>query len=126
LWQHGEEIEALNLKVCVVTFEREFFVSAYIRETGVHWPILLDKDRQLYTAYGMMRGRVTDVLGLRSWWAYAKLMARGRRLRRTEADVYQLGGDVLADPEGIVRFHHIGRGPADRPTITTLLDVARS
>ena len=123
--QHDDEIDALDMKVCVVTFESEFFVSAYIRETGIPWPILMDKDRQLYTAYDMLRGRASDILGLRSWWAYAKLMLRGRRPRRSEGDIYQLGGDVLVDPEGIVRLHHVGRGPADRPEVSALLDIVR-
>ncbi len=123
--QHSNEIDELGVKVCVVTFESEFFVSAYIRETDVPWPFLMDKDRQLYTAYDMLQGRASDILGLRSWWAYAKLMLRGRRLRRSEGDIYQLGGDVLVDPEGIIRLRHVGRGPADRPEVSDILDIVR-
>ena len=123
--QHSDEIDELGVKACVVTFENEFFVSAYIRETDMPWPILMDKDRQLYTAYDMLHGRAADILGFRSWWAYAKLMLRGRRPRRSEGDIYQLGGDVLVDPEGIVRLHHVGRGPADRPEVSALLDIVR-
>jgi len=54
-------------------------------------------------------------------------MAQGRRPRTSSgADVRQLGGDVLVDPEGTVRFHHIGSGPAARPPVFELLDVVRS
>lgn len=118
-------MDRLGIKVCVVTFEREFFVRAYIDETNMPWPILIDENRDLYTAYGMERGRASDILGLRSWWTYAKLLFRGRRLRRGEGDIYQLGGDVLVDPDGIVRLHHVGIGPADRPEVSTILDVVR-
>ncbi len=120
-----DEIERLGIEVCVVTFEREFFVRAYIEDTGMPWPILIDENRELYSAYGMERGRASDILGLRSWWTYAKLLLRGRRLRRSEGDVFQLGGDVLVDPDGIVRLHHVGNGPADRPAVSTILDVVR-
>ena len=37
----------------------------------------------------------------------------------------QQGGNVLIDPGGIVRCHHIGRGPADRPSVRVIL-AARS
>ena len=121
--QHSDEIDELGVRVCVVTFESEFFVSAYIRETDMPWPILMDKDRQLYTAYGMMRGSSAAIRGLRSWWTDAKLILRGRRLRRSEGDIYQLGGDVLIDPKGTVRLHHVGRGPADRPDVSEILGI---
>ena len=123
--QQTDEIDRLGIKVCVVTFEREYVVRAYIDETKTSWPILIDENRELYSAYGMERGRVSDILGLRSWWTYAKLMFRGRRLRRGEGDIYQLGGDVLVDPNGTVRLHHVGIGPADRPAVSTVLDVVR-
>ncbi len=38
-------------------------------------------------------------------------------------EVFQQGGDVLVDPQGIVRFHHIGTGPADRPPVQRILNV---
>ena len=38
-------------------------------------------------------------------------------------DVRQLGGDVLIDPQGVIRLHHVGRGPADRPAVARLLNV---
>ena len=123
--QQTDEMDRLGIKVCVVTFEREFFVRAYIEETKTTWPILIDEDRELYAAYDMERGRASDILGLRSWWTYAKLLLRGRRLRRGEGDIYQLGGDVLVDPDGMVRLHHVGIGPADRPDVPTILDVVR-
>ena len=124
--QREAEIDALGAKVAVVTFENDFFVRAYVRETNLPWPILIDASRQLYGAYGMERGRLSEIVGLRSWAIYAKLLLKGRRLRRSTGDVFQLGGDVLVDPQGVVRLHHVGRGPADRPEVDAILDVVRS
>jgi hypothetical protein len=36
-----------------------------------------------------------------------------------------LVGDVLIDPEGIVRVHHVGTGPADRPSVSSLPEIVR-
>jgi len=109
----------------VVTFETAPFVRAYIEETKVAWPILIDRDRLLYRSYGMHRGRFWDIWGPRTWLAYVKELARGRLPRPANADTRQLGGDVLVDPAGTVRLHHVGSGPADRPSVATILDAAR-
>lgn len=109
----------------MVTFEATPFVRAYIAETNITWPILIDGDRSLYRAYGMHRGRLRDIWGLRTWLAYAKELARGRLPRYSGGDTRQLGGDVLIDPTGIVRLHHVGIGPADRPSVATILEAQR-
>ena len=123
--QREAEIEALGLQVVVVTFQGQAVARAYAKETKLAWPILVDESLELYGAYGMGRGRIRDVLGPASWLAYAKLMLRGRRPRAPAGDPYQLGGDVLIDPEGIVRLHHVGSGPADRPEVERMLEIVR-
>ena len=123
--RHEDEIERLALRVVVVTFEARAQAEAYVRETGLRWPLLIDDRRTLYRAYGMERGRWTAIWGPASWWAYARLIVRGRRPGRPTGDVYQLGGDVVVDPRGQVALHHVGTGPGDRPAISTVLDTVR-
>lgn len=120
-----EQIEALGLKVVVVTFELGPMAQAYARETELRWPLLVDESRATYAAYNMERGHWWDIYGPAAWWVYAKLLAKGQRLQHTEGDVDQLGGDILIDPAGIVQVHHVGAGPADRPTVESLLNRVR-
>lgn len=56
---------------------------------------------------------------------YAKLLVGDRRFCRTSGDVNQLGGDVLIASDGTVRLHHVGNGPADRPSVSSILDTVR-
>ena len=98
----------------------------FIRDTELPWPLLVDTHRSLYRAYGMERGSWWQLFGPPAIWIYVKLMAKGRRLHRPGSDVQQLGGDVLIDPAGTVRLHHIGSGPADRPSVAQLLASIRS
>ena len=91
--------------------------------------MLIDESRALYTAYRMGRGSWWNIFGPKSWWIYAKLLLKGRRIqhhRHDQGDYDQLGGDILIDPEGVVRLHHVGAGPADRPSVTSILHVARN
>lgn len=125
--EHQDEIERIGLRIAVVTFETEAIARKYIDQTGVPWPVLVDRRRELYRAYGMGRGAVTRILGPGSWWAYLKLLFRGHRLHAPTDDVYQLGGDVLIDPAGIVRMHYISRTPVDRPKVEeAILAVVRN
>lgn len=114
------------MQVVAVTFEAESVAAAYVGETGLDWPMLVDRQRTLYAAYGMERGRWRDIMGLASWKLYAKLMAGGRRLHRPTGDTRQLGGNVLIDRQGTVRLHHVGAGPADRPSVAQLLELVDS
>lgn len=121
LQQHARAFEDLDIHIVVVTFEAESMARGYADEMAVPWPLLIDETREVYRAYGMLAGDVWNVWGPSAWWAYLKEFARGRLPRKPHADVMQLGGDVLIDPAGIVRFHHIGKGPADRPSVRTLV-----
>jgi len=126
LQEHEDEIESMGMNVVGLTFESRSLALAYTEETGMRWPMLVDDARRLYQRYGMVRGRWRDILGWSAWRIYAQLLLRGRRLRRTSGDVRQLGGDVVVDPAGIVRLLHVGAGPADRPSVESLLDFVRS
>lgn len=123
--QQQPVLDALGLTVLVVTFETASAAGAYVQETGLPWPLLIDTPRSLYRTYGMHRGRWQDIWGPATWWAYARLAVRGHWPKRRSGDVTQLGGDVLIDPEDIVRVHHVGSGPADRPSVEALLRIVR-
>ena len=125
LRRHQDEIERLGLRVLVVTFETEGAAEEYVREVGLPWPLVIDASRGLYEAYGMGRGPWWAIWAPSTLWAYARLIARGRRPQRASADIDQLGGDVLIDPEATVVLHHVGTGPADRRPVRELLEPVR-
>ena len=126
--QHEHIVSELDIHVLIVTFEHGGVARAYVEESGLPWPILVDESRALYHAYGMLRGRVRDIWGPRTVWAYAKEFAKGRvpRAPSRGVDTHQLGGDVLIDPSGIVRLLHVGSGPGDRPSVATLLAARKT
>jgi len=125
LRQHESELEKLDARVLVVTFEAPERAEAYARETDLQWPLLIDSQRALYGAYGMGRGRWWAIWGPASFWVYLKLIVRGQRPQRPTGDIHQLGGDILVDPLGLVALHHVGTGPADRPAVRALLERIR-
>jgi len=69
----------------------------------------------------MLSASFWDIWGPKTCLVYARELIKGNRLVKSEEDIYQRGGDVLIDPQGIVRLHHIGTGPADRPLPETII-----
>lgn len=97
----------------------------YVRQTKLPWPLLLDKERNLYRHYGMERASWWAIYGPKSIWHYLSLIFRGRRLQRPGADWRQLGGDVLIDPLGTVQLHFVSESPHDRPSTERLLGIVK-
>ena len=69
----------------------------------------------------MLTASFWDLWGPKTWWVYSREILKGAELRKSEGDIYQRGGDVLIDPNGIVALHHVGAGPADRPPVERML-----
>ena len=121
LRDHEADFSKRNVKVVVISFENKYLARSYIEETFLSWPLLIDENRETYRNYGMLSASFWDVWGLKTWWTYLREILKGQKLRRSTGDIFQCGGDVLIDQAGIVRLHHIGKGPADRPTLELIL-----
>lgn len=124
--EHEAELAELRVAVAVVTFEAGFLARQYVEDSGLAWPLLVDEQRELYRGYGMLAASFWDIWGPKTWWAYLKAVLHGQKLQQSHGDISQRGGDVLIDPEGTVRLHHVGEGPADRPSLAQLLEVIRA
>ena len=121
LQQAREELDRLGVQTLVVTFEGREAAREYMEETRMFWPLLVDTERRLYRAYDMHAARLRHLWGFATMRAYGREALRGRFPRIPRADTAQQGGNVLIDPAGVVRLHHVGRGPADRPTVGSVL-----
>jgi len=116
-----EEFRKRNVRIVVVTFEHDLLARSYVEDTLLSWPLLVDDARETYRAYGMLSASFWDIWGPKTWWAYLKEIMKGQKMKKSEGDLSQRGGDVLIDPEGIVSPHHIGARPADRLPVGRIL-----
>jgi len=123
LWERKDKLEDLGVSIMIVTFESMPSVSAYSWESGITWPVILDERLHLYKRYKMYRAGFWDLWGPSTWWAYLKQLLKGNLPQRASGDIHQRGGDVLIDDKGIIQLHHVGKGPADRPSVASILEV---
>jgi len=126
LWREREKLKELNADVLLVSFEPLARITWYLGEAEFGWPVLSDPGRRLYRAYGMEQGSLRRAwLSPRTILYYARALVHGRLPRLPRADSRQLGGDVLIDPDGMVRYLFRSAEPADRPPVEELLRLAR-
>lgn len=121
------ELSDANIQVSIITFDDDFMAKSYVKNTQIDFPLLLDEPgEKTYNAYGMQRA---------NWWAlynplsilkYIYLILTGTRPGKPGKDWNQLGGDVLVDPNGVVRYHYASQSPHDRPSVDTILETVRA
>lgn len=109
--------------VLVVTFLPPAELAAFREQHGWPFRVLGDVARTVYRAYGLKRGSWGQVFhpsGLIAYWQAWRHHIPIRRPRSGD-DWFQLGGDFLIDPAGEIRLAHYSQNPADRPTVSQLL-----
>ncbi len=116
--------------VVLVMFSDPDDIDTYQHTNRLPFPILIDRDRSVYAAYGFGRGPWWRIWGTTVVRKYIQLMTAGawRKLRAPVEDTMQLGGDIVIDAQGILRWAHWAKGPADRPSVDELIaavDAAR-
>lgn len=123
LQRRKQELDRLDIRVLIITFDAKWLAERYAAESKLPWPLLLDSERRLYQGYGMTQATWWELLKPSAIWKYLLLIFRGILPGRPGADVQQLGGDVLIDPSGKIRYLYRSLGPHDRPKIDALLAV---
>jgi len=115
--------ELPDTDVVLMTFTDPSNVAAYRQRHAVDLPVVIDRDRSTYQAFGLGRGSLTRIWGLRAAKRYAEILRNDglSGLRRPTDDTRQLGGDFVIDPEGTLIYGFWGEGPDDRPSIDDLV-----
>ena len=121
LWHHRELIERNKIQVIVITFDHHELADQYAKQAEWTWPLLLDRDRQTYETYTKGPASLAALAGPTSIFKYLKLIWGGQKLQKGGEDYFQLGGDVIIDPENMIRLHHLSRNPHDRPKVRDVL-----
>lgn len=85
--------------------------------------VVSDPDREVYRAMaaGTMRWRdfFTRKLAVEGWKALRK--GWWPSFRYDKRDVSQLGGDIVTNADGEVKFQYLSKSPEDRPSLEMLI-----
>ena len=108
----------LNAEVLAIAAVGLQPLTAFARELELPFPVLADASAEVYFAFGLGKGLL---IRPRTLLAAARLVWRAKRLYRPIGDILQVGGDVIVDRAGVVRYAHSSEDPTDRPEAPELL-----
>ena len=115
-----------DVDLVIVTFTEPKNLRAYQeRHNLASTSFIVDPGRSAYRAFGLGRGAVTRIWGLRAAKRYLEIFrddSFSRPGRPTE-DTLQLGGDFIIDPEGTIVYGFWGEGPDDRRSAESIRDA---
>jgi hypothetical protein len=112
--------------VAAITFAEPVDLPAHRAYLDLPFPLLADPDRGLYRRFGLGRGSIHRIWGTGTLKMYARLLRRGRRLRRPTQDTRQLGGDFVIDADGRMSAEFRPTSPDGRPPIDDLITAVQA
>nr|XP_033498300.1 uncharacterized protein LOC117266957 isoform X2 [Epinephelus lanceolatus] len=126
LEKNQRSLDANSVEVVVVSFGCQEGASHWLQETNCPYDMLLDRDRKMYTAFGL-GASLTKVLNFSNMLLYAEYVVDNmefpRGLQSIQDDMFQLGGDFVLDERGRVLFSHCCQSPIDRPSMEDILSA---
>lgn len=108
--------------MCIVSFDDRERAIQYLNDANVGFELLLDPTQDLYRKYKMEKASLWALINPLAILKYTWLIVTGTMPGKPGKDVKQLGGDVLIDPDGVIRYHFVSEGPLDRPSVDNLLN----
>ena len=117
------EIQALGGVVVGVSFESRDLLFQMSRQMQLPFPLLSDPEKDTYRAYGLNSGKLRQIFGPGTVWAYAKLLAAGQMYHFRRSDFLQLGANFVIDAAGAVRYEFRSGAPHERPTLDLMIDT---
>jgi hypothetical protein len=86
-------------------------------------PLVCDPDRKLYQAFGFGRAGVRQVVSGREIRRGVEAIRQGHWMGRIAGDPFQLGGAVVLDTSGTVRWSFRSATPSESPNLRTLFEA---
>ncbi len=108
---------------------------AFLQAKRVPFPLLLDRDREAYRAYGLTQGKVMQVLSPKTAlpWLRSELSSETRQHGLKGGSFMQMPGTFVIDTGGVVRFRggliqfaHRNKHVADSPANDDILRVVEA
>jgi peroxiredoxin len=103
------EFERRGASVAAVTFADPQGAAQLQRRQQLPFPVLADPSRHAYRAFGLLEGSLASVAGPDVLLRQLAQALRGNipYINPIEGHITQLGGTVIVDRGGVVRFAHI-------------------
>jgi peroxiredoxin len=117
LRQNEKEFENENVHVVLVGLGSPGQAEAFRKALSLSFPVICDPDLHLYKAYHLKRMSLFQLASPSLLVKGVKALSQGHTMGMPQGDIYQLQVVFIIDRKGRIRYNHLGRDPADHPSI---------
>jgi peroxiredoxin len=126
LRQAQGRFEQAKTQIVVVGMGNPVEAQQFKKEMSLKFPMLCDSGTQSYTAANLGQIQVKEELKPRNILALLRELFRGNRGGKIVGKVRQLGGAIIVDTGGVVRYSYRSRSASDNAEVKTLFKVVEN
>ena len=95
---HEQQLNDAGASIVAVGLGGRHYATGFRDETGITFPLLIDKDRQAYEAVGLKSASLLHLMRKDNFAARQRAKEGGHRQHRLGKDPLQLGGSFIFAP----------------------------
>lgn len=118
---HQSEFEKRGAKLAAVGLGDFNFAQAFLEETGITFPLLVDDERKAYKALELKEANILHLVRSDNMRRRSEAKAAGHRQRGIKKNPFQLGGSFVFGPGNVDRFVHVSETFGDNAPVSSLL-----
>lgn len=118
---HEDEIERAGGAIAAVGLGGRSYALHFKEESGITFPLLIDKDREAYGAAGLKMASLLHLARPDNFAARKRAKAAGHRQHRLGKDPLQLGGSFVFGSGNVDLFVHVSETFGDNAATADLL-----
>ena len=118
---HQAEFEQRGANLAAVGLGDFIFARAFIEQTGITFPLLVDDERKAYEALELKEANIFHLLRKDNMERRKEAKEAGFRQEGIKKNPFQLGGSFVFGPGNVDRFTHVSQTFSDNAPISALL-----
>lgn len=116
-----EEFTARGASIAAIGMGLPGMAEDFREKQGIQFPLLVDRTKETYRALEMKKGNLWDVMGPKNWARYAKGILSGHGVDKPKQDPLQMGGVLVVDTDGAVKYEFRAGAAKENPPIDEVL-----
>lgn len=123
--EHEKEFKEAGAALAAVGLGDANYAQLFREETGISFPLLIDKKRLAYKAAGLRSANLLHLLRRDNSTARRRARAAGHEQHRTGRNPFQLGGSFVFAPGNRDVYGHLSETFGDNASVESLLDAVK-